>query len=131
MSNTTMSRAAALPVHRSSYDQTGSFTISRELVADRLRCMLEHIHTGHAEQVLLHSISIAGALTPVSSSAGATRDLVQEALGMFLRGNANLAEQRLQDALSSASFFRVERKERQGRRDLDSTSSSTVLNRFR
>ncbi len=76
-----------------------SFRISRELVADRLRCMLEHIHRGRTRQVLLHSIAVASALTPVSPSVEAIRDFVEQAQGLFLRGDIRLAEERLHEAL--------------------------------
>ena len=90
-----------------SRDQTGSFKISRELVADRLRCMLEHIHTGDAQQVLLHTSAIAGALTPMSPSVEAMRDSVQEAQGLFLRGDIRLAEETLREALDRLTTNRT------------------------
>jgi hypothetical protein len=61
--------------------------------------MLEQIHAGHATQVLLHSLAIASALPPVSLSVEIIRDFVQEAQGLFLRGNIGLAEQKLLSAL--------------------------------
>jgi hypothetical protein len=85
---------------RRSRDQTKSFLISRELVADRLRCMLEHVHSGNANQVILHTIAVANVLKPVSPSDEAVRDLVQEAQGLFMRGNAGSAEQRLHGVLT-------------------------------
>ena len=115
MSNANLNRVARQPVHQQrddpsheptsggkqrSRDQTGSFVISRELVADRLRCMLEHIRSGRANQVRLHTIAIASVLKPVSPSAEAVRDLVREAQGLFIRGNAGLAEQRLHGVLT-------------------------------
>ena len=83
-----------------SRDQTGRFMISQELIADRLRCMLEHIRSCRTRQVLLHTIVIASALNPGFPNGQTVRDMVHEAQALFMRGNRRLAEQRLHDALN-------------------------------
>lgn len=89
------------PVRRTRRNRAGkgTFTISRELVTDRLRCMLRHVQRGDTHQVVLHTVAITSALMPLSARAESIRDLVQEAQGLFTRGATRAAEQRLQEAL--------------------------------
>jgi anthranilate/para-aminobenzoate synthase component I len=89
------------PVRRTRRNRAGkgTFTISRELVTDRVRCMLRHVQRGDIYQVVLHTVAITAVLTPQSARAECIRDLVQEAQGLFMRGASRRAEQRLQEAL--------------------------------
>jgi hypothetical protein len=87
--------------------------------------MLEHIHTGHAQQVLLHTSAIASTLTPMSPSVEAMRDSVREAQGLFLRGEIRSAEETLREALdylatnrtrgSRLTFRVIEARQRESR----------------
>lgn len=90
-----------LPVRRTGRNRAGkgTFTISRELVADRLRCMLRHIQSRDTHQVVLQTMAITAALMPLAAHAESIRDLVQEAQGLFARGALRAAEQRLHEAL--------------------------------
>src|ERR1700730_3886536 len=67
-------------------------TISQELIADRLQCMLKQIRTGCTSQVLLHTAVIASTLNLGYPNAQTVRDLVHEAQAWFMRGNRHLAE---------------------------------------
>ena len=73
--------------------------VCKELIGDRLVCMLEHIRCGRAEQVLLHAILFANVLSLDCPGAQKLRDAVQEAQALFMRGKGHLAEQRLEEAL--------------------------------
>jgi hypothetical protein len=73
--------------------------VSKELIGDRLVCMLEHIRCGRAEQVLLHAILFANVLSLDCPGAQKLRDAVQEAQALFMRGKGHLAEQRLEEAV--------------------------------
>lgn len=73
--------------------------VSKELIGDRLLCMLEHIRCGRAEQVLLHAILFANVLSFACPGAQKLRDAVQEAQALFMRGKRHLAEQRLEEAV--------------------------------
>ena len=76
-----------------------TFRISEELIADRLRCMQQHIQNRDAKQVLLHALALTAALSPISAQAELIRDLVQEAHGLFIRGAYCRAEQQVREAL--------------------------------
>ena len=73
--------------------------VSKELIADRLLCMLEHIRCGRAEQVLLHTVLFAHVLNLACPDAQTLRDAIQEAQALFMRGRCHLAEQRLEEVL--------------------------------
>lgn len=84
---------------RRKHSENATFTISREVIADRLRCMQQHVQSSDATQVLLHALALTAVLTPASDRAELIRDLIQEAHGLFARGACRRAEQRLQEAL--------------------------------
>jgi hypothetical protein len=72
--------------------------VSKELIGDRLVCMLEHIRCGRAEQVHLHAILFANVLSLDCPGAQKLRDTAHEAQALFTRGKGHLAEQRLEEA---------------------------------
>jgi hypothetical protein len=73
--------------------------ISEELIADRLRCMLEQIQRGRTKQLLLHSMTIASTLDLRCRHAQTVRNLVYEAQASFSRPHLIFAEQRIQEAI--------------------------------
>ena len=84
--------------------------VSKELIGDRLVCMLEHIRCGRAEQVLLHAILFANVLSLDCPGAQKLRDTVQEAQALFMLGKGHLAEERLEEAVpfwTSGRAYRV------------------------
>ena len=84
--------------------------VSRELVTDRLLCMLEQMRCGSAHQVLLHTIFFANVLSLAYPDTQTLRDLIQQAQALFMRGNCHLAEQRLGEAIrfwTSGQMHRV------------------------
>lgn len=74
--------------------------ISEELIADRLRCMQAQIRSGCTTQVLLHAITIANMLSPEYPHARAVREIVCEALTLFVGGHPLLASKRLHAAIA-------------------------------
>jgi len=76
-------------------------TISQELIADRLGCMLKQIRGGRTSQVLLHTAVIASTLNLGYPNAQTVRDMVHEAQALFMRGHRHLAEKRIQAAIDT------------------------------
>lgn len=95
------SRKASGGINSRGRVHAGRSIISRELIADRLACMLKQIHRGRASQVLLHTAVIASTLNVGYPDAQTVRDLVHEAQALFMRGNRHMAEKRLQNAIDT------------------------------